>query len=111
MKHVYYYYLGGYRGMSADEARRSVHIAKPYDNLNCRQCHTTTARVWRSVPDHLAMQDQLAHNKVSCASPGCHGFAHPFSKGADGLGHATPAGSQSHATPAGSQSRAAPGGP
>jgi len=86
MKHVYYYYLGGYREMSKEETRRSVHIAKPYNNLNCRQCHTTTARVWRSLPDHLAMEDQLAQNKVSCASPGCHGYAHPFSKGPDGVG-------------------------
>lgn len=88
MKHVYYYYLGGYRGMSPEEARQKTHIAKPYDNLNCRQCHTTTARVWRAIPDHLSMQDQLDQNKVSCASPGCHGYAHPFSKGHDGIGAA-----------------------
>jgi cytochrome c-type protein NapC len=86
MKHVYYYYLGGYREMSKEETRRSVHIAKPYNNLNCRQCHTTTARVWRSLPDHLSMEAELASNKVSCASPGCHGYAHPFSKGPDGIG-------------------------
>ncbi len=34
------------------------------------------------------MAAQLASNRVSCASPGCHGYAHPFSKGADGLGAA-----------------------
>lgn len=86
MKHVYYYYLGGYRAMTKEESRRNVHIAKPYDNTNCRQCHTTTARVWRSVPDHQSLELQLASNRVSCASAGCHGYAHPFSKGADGLG-------------------------
>ena len=91
MKHVYYYYLGGYRGMSKEESRRDVHIAKPYDNTNCRQCHTTTAHVWRSVPDHQASAAQLASNRMSCASPGCHGYAHPFSKGPDGLGAATSA--------------------
>lgn len=96
MKHVYYYYLGGFRGMSPEESRTKVHIAKPYDNNNCRQCHTTTARVWRSIPDHVAMQDQLAANKVSCASPGCHGYAHPFTKGPDGLGAPSPSG---HAAP------------
>jgi cytochrome c-type protein NapC len=111
MRHVYLYYFGGYREMSPEESRRDVHLMKPYDNTNCRQCHTTTAHVWKRVPDHQALEKQLAENKVSCASGGCHGYAHPFSKGADGLGHATPAGSQSHATPAGSQSRAAPGGP
>ena len=91
MKHVYYYYLGGYRGMTKDESRRDVHIAKPYDNTNCRQCHTTTAHVWRSVPDHTSLQKELASNKVSCASPGCHGFAHPFTKGPNGLGVLPPA--------------------
>jgi nitrate/TMAO reductase-like tetraheme cytochrome c subunit len=86
MGHVYYYYLGGWRGMSKEETRKNLHISKPYDNMNCRQCHTTTAHMWRSVPDHTAMQDQLFANKVSCASPGCHGYAHPFSKGANALG-------------------------
>ncbi|MEI9935773.1 MAG: NapC/NirT family cytochrome c [Pseudomonadota bacterium] len=86
MKHVYYYYLGGYRQMTKEETRREVHIAKPYDNTNCRQCHSATAQVWTSIPDHQAMAAQLASNRVSCASPGCHGYAHPFSKGLDGLG-------------------------
>jgi nitrate/TMAO reductase-like tetraheme cytochrome c subunit len=96
MKHVYYYYLGGYREMSKEETRRSVHIAKPYNNLNCRQCHTTTARVWRSLPDHMSAEAELASNRMSCASPGCHGYAHPFSKGPDGLGAAAH-GSAAHA--------------
>src|SRR6187399_3097795 len=86
MKHVYYYYLGGYRQMTPEESRKATHIAKPYDNTNCRQCHTTTARVWRAIPDHQSMQAKLDSNQVSCASPGCHGYAHPFSKGPDGLG-------------------------
>jgi cytochrome c-type protein NapC len=99
MKHVYYYYLGGFRGMSPEESRKKVHIAKPYDNTNCRQCHTTTARVWRSIPDHTAMQQQLAANKVSCASPGCHGYAHPFTKGPDGLGAPSSSGHSGPRTP------------
>lgn len=98
MRHVYLYYFGGYRQMSHEEARRDIHLMKPYNNLNCRQCHTTTARVWSQVPDHVALKDELFSNKVSCASGGCHGFAHPFSKGDDGLG-AIPAGSS---LPAGS---------
>jgi nitrate/TMAO reductase-like tetraheme cytochrome c subunit len=80
MGHVYHYYLGGYREMSAEQARHEIHLAKPYDNLNCRQCHTTTAHMWRDVPEHHALQEELADNRVSCASAGCHGFAHPFTK-------------------------------
>jgi cytochrome c-type protein NapC len=96
MRHVYLYYLGGWREKSKDETKRELHIMKPYDNLNCRQCHTTTARVWKRIPEHTAFESELAANKVSCASGGCHGFAHPFSKGADALGHAPPASSNAH---------------
>jgi cytochrome c-type protein NapC len=80
LRHVYYYYLGGYDKLTLEEAKREIHLAKPYDNLNCRQCHTTTARMWRDVPDHHALEAELFANKVSCASAGCHGFAHPFTK-------------------------------
>jgi nitrate/TMAO reductase-like tetraheme cytochrome c subunit len=83
MGHVYYYYLGGYREMSAEEALHRIRLAKPYDNLNCRQCHTATARVWTDIPDHRAMQAEIFENRVSCASEGCHGFAHPFTKDAN----------------------------
>lgn len=100
MRHVYLYYFGGYREMTKDESRKDIHLMKPYDNRNCRQCHTTTAKGWRRVPDHESLEPQLAANKVSCASGGCHGFAHPFTKGPDGLGHVAP-GASSHTVPAG----------
>jgi hypothetical protein len=80
MRHVYEYYLGGYQEMTLDEAVRTIHLVKPYDNLNCRQCHTTSLHDWRRVPDHESLQAELASNRVSCASAGCHGYAHPFSK-------------------------------
>jgi cytochrome c-type protein NapC len=85
MGHVYHYYLGGYSKLSMAEAKREIQLAKPYDNLNCLQCHTTTARVWTQVPDHEAMRAEILQNRVSCTSSGCHGFAHPFTKGPDGL--------------------------
>lgn len=80
MRHVYEYYLGGYREMSMAEAKEAIHLRKPYDNTNCRQCHTTTLHDWRRVPEHESLKAELASNKVSCASAGCHGFAHPFFK-------------------------------
>lgn len=80
MRHVYEYYLGGYRQMSMAEAKEAIHLRKPYDNLNCRQCHTSTLHDWRRVPEHQALKAELDSNKVSCASAGCHGFAHPFFK-------------------------------
>jgi nitrate/TMAO reductase-like tetraheme cytochrome c subunit len=80
MRHVYEYYLGGYSSMSMKEAKKAVHLLKPYDNKNCRQCHTTTLNDWRRVPEHEALKAELLNNSVSCASAGCHGFAHPFFK-------------------------------
>lgn len=80
MRHVYEYYLGGYRAMSLDEALEEIRLRKPYDNTNCRQCHTTTLKDWQRVPDHVSLQAELESNAVSCASAGCHGYAHPFSK-------------------------------
>jgi len=80
LRHVYLYYFGGYHQMSASEADQKIHLVKQYDNLNCRQCHTTTAADWRRIPDHQSMRAELESNRVSCASAGCHGFAHPFNK-------------------------------
>jgi nitrate/TMAO reductase-like tetraheme cytochrome c subunit len=80
LRHVYEYYLGGYGEMTLDQALKAIHLIKPYDNLNCRQCHTTTLHDWRRVPDHESLKAELFSNKVSCASAGCHGYAHPFTK-------------------------------
>jgi cytochrome c-type protein NapC len=80
MRHVYEYHLGGYKQMSLEEAKKAIHLAKPYDNLNCRQCHTTSLSDWRRVPEHESLKNELISNKVSCASAGCHGYAHPFTK-------------------------------
>jgi nitrate/TMAO reductase-like tetraheme cytochrome c subunit len=79
-RHVYEYYLGGYAQMTLEAALKAIHLRKRYDNLNCRQCHTTTVNDWRKVPDHVSLQNELMTSKVSCASAGCHGYAHPFTK-------------------------------
>jgi cytochrome c-type protein NapC len=80
LRHAYYYYLGGYSQLTLSEAQRRIHLLKPYDNGNCRHCHTTTLRDWKGVPEHISLAKQLATNEVSCASAGCHGYAHPFTK-------------------------------
>lgn len=81
MRHVYEYYFGGYGKLTLEEAKRAIHLRAPYDNKNCRECHTTTLHDWRRVPDHGSLKAQLDSNEVSCASAGCHGYAHPFTKG------------------------------
>ncbi len=80
MRHVYEYYIGGWKELSMDEAMSKIHLRKPYDNTNCRQCHTGTLADWGSVPEHVALEEELRDNTVSCASAGCHGYAHPFTK-------------------------------
>jgi len=98
MRHVYLYYLGGYRQMSLEEAKKDIHLIKPYDNHNCRQCHTTTLADWRRVPEHDSLRAELESNKVSCASAGCHGYAHPFTKPAGAMTAPGPGASASAAT-------------
>ncbi len=80
LRHVYLYYLGGYQRMTAEEAKKEIHLVKPYDNTNCRQCHTGSLHDWDKVSEHRSFTKEIASNKVSCASAGCHGYAHPFSK-------------------------------
>jgi cytochrome c-type protein NapC len=80
MKHVYNYYLGGYRSWSLEQFHAEVRIAKPFPNTNCQQCHSGTLSSFVNVREHLALQAELANGTVSCASAGCHGVAHRFSK-------------------------------
>jgi cytochrome c-type protein NapC len=80
MRHVYEYYIGGYRAMTLEQAIPKIHLYKPYDNNNCRQCHSGTLANWNRLPDHVSLKPELGKNQVSCVSAGCHGYAHPFSK-------------------------------
>lgn len=80
MRHVYEYYIGGWRSKTLDEALSEIHLRKRYDNTNCRQCHTGTLADWSAVPEHVSLAAELDNNDVSCASAGCHGYAHPFTK-------------------------------
>ena len=80
LRHVYLYYLGGYRRMTLEQAEKDIHLVKPYDNNNCRQCHTGTLHDWMKLSDHRSLEAELSSNTVSCASAGCHGYAHPFTK-------------------------------
>jgi nitrate/TMAO reductase-like tetraheme cytochrome c subunit len=77
---VYLYYFGGYEKMPLEQAKREIHLVKPYDNTNCRQCHTGTVHDWKKLSDHRSLDAELRANRVSCASAGCHGYAHPFTK-------------------------------
>ena len=80
MSHVYNYYLGGYGDWSLEKFVAEVRIAKPFPNSNCRQCHSGTLTSFTDAKEHRAMAQELEQNKVSCASAGCHGVAHTFSK-------------------------------
>lgn len=79
MRHVYEYTLH-YHDMSLEEAREKIHILKPFQNDTCMHCHSTTGTSWHAVKDHESLIDRVRGGTVSCASEGCHGPAHPFSK-------------------------------
>jgi cytochrome c-type protein NapC len=80
LRHVWEYYVGGFRDMPIEEALPKIKLRKPYDNSNCRHCHTGTLAHWSQVPDHVSLEKELSTNRVSCTSGGCHGYAHPFTK-------------------------------
>jgi cytochrome c-type protein NapC len=79
LRHVYEYTLN-YRNMSLEEARREIHIRTPFQNATCMHCHSTQGPTWNAVKAHASLLDRLRDGSVSCASSGCHGPAHPFSK-------------------------------
>jgi nitrate/TMAO reductase-like tetraheme cytochrome c subunit len=76
MRHVWLYYTE-YRSTPIEEAKRTIVLRKPYPNDNCMQCHSTRVPIWLRVPDHRALADDVRSERVSCASAGCHGVAHP----------------------------------
>jgi cytochrome c-type protein NapC len=79
MRHVWLA-MTEFRGVSLEESKKRIHLLKPYPNQNCMQCHSTTTWIWRRVPDHASALDDVVAGRVGCASPGCHGYAHPYTK-------------------------------
>jgi cytochrome c-type protein NapC len=79
MRHVYLY-VTKYGSMPLEEAKHDIRIVKPLPNENCTTCHTTTAPGWSKIGDHASSLAELRTGKLSCASPGCHGYAHPSTK-------------------------------
>jgi nitrate/TMAO reductase-like tetraheme cytochrome c subunit len=79
LRHVYEYVFH-YHQMSLEEARAKIHIRHPFQNATCMQCHSTRDPLWAAVKEHASLLGRLRDGTVSCASAGCHGPAHPFSK-------------------------------
>ena len=79
LRHVYLY-VTEYRNTPLEEARRTIHIRKPFQNATCMHCHSTEVPAWNAVKEHASLLDRIRAGTVSCASSGCHGPAHPFSK-------------------------------
>lgn len=84
MMHVYNYYFAGYATMPIDEAKKTIRVKKPYPNSSCMQCHSTKDEDFLTYPDHKASLEDARAGRVSCASAGCHGVAHPYWQRADG---------------------------
>lgn len=84
LSHVYFYYFTEWGQMSKDQFLKAVHINKPYTNTPCLQCHSTETPAFLRVRDHKSALESIRAGEVGCASKGCHGPAHPFSKIAKG---------------------------
>jgi cytochrome c-type protein NapC len=76
MRHVWLYYTQ-YRTMPIQQAKNTIHLRQPFPNDNCMQCHSTEDLIWLKLPDHRAALEDVRADRVSCASKGCHGLAHP----------------------------------
>jgi cytochrome c-type protein NapC len=83
MRHVYEYYLTPYRTMPLEEAKTKIHLYKPFSNETCMHCHSTELDIWSKVKEHRSSLEEVRSNRVSCASVGCHGWAHPMTKPAE----------------------------
>lgn len=81
LRHVYEYSLN-YHSMPTQEFLETIEIRKPFPNSTCIRCHSTLGPTWNLVPDHASTLDAVRSGATSCASAGCHGPAHPFSKAA-----------------------------
>jgi nitrate/TMAO reductase-like tetraheme cytochrome c subunit len=79
LRHVYEYTFH-YHSMPLAEAREKIHIRRPFQNATCMHCHSTEVPSWKAVKEHASLLDRLRDGSISCASAGCHGPAHPFSK-------------------------------
>jgi cytochrome c-type protein NapC len=84
LRHVYEYTMN-YRNMPVKQFLEEIEIRKPFPNSTCMRCHSTENPMWSTVADHTSTLDRLRAGTLSCASEGCHGPAHPFSKEAKRL--------------------------
>jgi cytochrome c-type protein NapC len=89
MRHVWLYYTE-YRTTPMAEAKEKIHLLHPFPNENCMQCHSTDPTLWQKVPDHRASLEDLRADRISCASAGCHGYAHPNFRPSKGDSVVTP---------------------
>ncbi|MBL9019180.1 MAG: NapC/NirT family cytochrome c [Myxococcales bacterium] len=79
LRHVYEYSLN-YRNMPVKQFLEEIEIRKPFPNSTCIHCHSTQNQGFLKIGDHASTLDRVRGGTLSCASEGCHGPAHPFSK-------------------------------
>jgi cytochrome c-type protein NapC len=79
LRHVWGY-VTEYRDVPIERSLGAIHLYRPYPNASCRQCHSAKLPAWRDEPEHAAVLAEIDAEIVSCASAGCHGPSHPFSK-------------------------------
>jgi nitrate/TMAO reductase-like tetraheme cytochrome c subunit len=79
LKHVWHYWKT-YGDLTIEEAVPRIHIYQPFPNSTCMHCHSTKVPSFERVSDHAGLREEIVSGKIGCASEGCHGPAHPFSK-------------------------------
>lgn len=79
LRHVYEY-MFHYHDMPVDEFLATIKIRRPFANATCIHCHSTETPLYNKVSEHTSLIVEVRSGTVSCASEGCHGPSHPFSK-------------------------------
>ena len=82
-RHMWKYWMEGFRSMTTEEAIPKIHISKPYPNASCMQCHSTQLPGWNDEPEHAAVAEDVRAGATSCAASGCHGPAHGVKRPGD----------------------------
>jgi hypothetical protein len=76
LRHVYYYYLGGWGDAPPTKRPRLV---KRFPNGTCLHCHARERPRFRARLEHAVHAEAFQRGDVGCATRDCHGPVHPES--------------------------------